>query len=82
MTEDRKTSIRISQRDRDRYQAMAAFERELAERGYQAIAGVDEAGRGPLAGPVLDAACILPPEAKLYGLNDSKMTTPKRREVL
>lgn len=82
MTEAKRTSIRISQRDRDRYQAMAAFESELAERGYQAIAGVDEAGRGPLAGPVLAAACILPPEAKLYGLNDSKKMTPKRREVL
>lgn len=46
------------------------------------IAGVDEAGRGPLAGPVVVAAVILPRDAPLPGLNDSKKLSPKRREVL
>ena len=82
MTDPQEKTIRISQRDRDRYEAMAAFERDLADRGYKAVAGVDEAGRGPLAGPVLAAACILPAKTALYGLNDSKKMTPRRREVL
>jgi ribonuclease HII len=46
------------------------------------VAGVDEAGRGPLAGPVVVAAVILPSNAKLPGLNDSKKLSPKRRECL
>ena len=46
------------------------------------IAGVDEVGRGPLAGPVVAAAVILPPDHNITGLGDSKKLTPKRREVL
>ena len=49
---------------------------------YGCFAGVDEAGRGPLCGPVCVAACILDPEAPVYGINDSKKLTEKRREVL
>lgn len=82
MAESQGGKIRISQADRDRYEAMGALERDYRDRGYRLIAGVDEAGRGPLAGPVLAAACILPPDCDLYGLNDSKKMTPKRREVL
>ncbi len=50
--------------------------------GSQCICGVDEAGRGPLAGPVCAAAVILPPHLELEGLNDSKKLTEKRRETL
>jgi ribonuclease HII len=56
------------------------FERELENRGYRLIAGIDEAGRGPLAGPVVAAAVILGPEAKLPGVRDSKTMTEKERE--
>lgn len=50
--------------------------------GFSPICGVDEAGRGPLAGAVYAAAVILPPDFKIEGLNDSKKLTPKRREAL
>lgn len=49
---------------------------------YKIIAGVDEAGVGPLAGPVVAAAVILNPEAKIYKLNDSKLLTSKQRDIL
>ena len=52
------------------------------ENGYKLICGVDEAGRGPLAGPVCAAAVILPPHADIPGLNDSKKLTDKRRREL
>lgn len=50
--------------------------------GFQTICGVDEAGRGPLAGPVCAAAVILPPHARIPGLNDSKKLSDKRRREL
>lgn len=52
------------------------------ERGVKVICGVDEAGRGPLAGPVCAAAVILPPDLEIPGLNDSKKLTDKRRREL
>ena len=52
----------------------------LMQEGYEIIAGVDEAGRGPLAGPVFAAAVILPKGAVIEGVDDSKKLTPKRRE--
>lgn len=58
------------------------LENELRERGYAAICGVDEAGRGPLSGPVVAAACILPAGCVIEGLNDSKKLTPKQRDRL
>jgi ribonuclease HII len=58
------------------------FEREARALGFQAIAGVDEAGRGSLFGPVFAAAVILSPERPIRGLNDSKLLEPERREVL
>ena len=57
-----------------------AFDRRYREAGV--LCGVDEAGAGPLAGPVYAAAVVLPPEADLPGLNDSKKLTEKRREAL
>lgn len=58
------------------------IERELGERGYVSVCGVDEAGRGPLCGPVFAAACILPMGLVIEGLNDSKKLSPKRRKEL
>ena len=48
-----------------------SLENQLRAAGYHAVCGVDEAGRGPLCGPVVAAACILPPDIDLPGLNDS-----------
>ena len=59
-----------------------SIERELAADGKKLIAGVDEAGRGPLAGPVCAAACVLPFGIEIEGLNDSKKLTEKQRERL
>ena len=58
------------------------YEKELSENGYKFICGVDEAGRGPLAGPVCAAAVILPRDAEIPGLNDSKKLSEKKREAL
>lgn len=58
------------------------IEDALAEKGIRVICGVDEAGRGPLAGPVCAAAVILPPHLELPGLNDSKKLTDKKRREL
>lgn len=59
-----------------------ALEDEAAQAGFRAVCGVDEAGRGPLAGPVYAAAVILPPHCEIPGLNDSKKLTPEKRSVL
>ena len=58
------------------------LENEIYAEGYKLICGVDEAGRGPLAGPVYAAAVILPRDADIPGLNDSKKLTEKKREAL
>lgn len=58
------------------------YEHACNSEGYQIICGVDEAGRGPLAGPVCAAAVILPADLEIEGLNDSKKLTEKRREAL
>ena len=58
------------------------FENSLAERGFTAVCGIDEAGCGPLAGPVYAAAVILDPNDPIEGLNDSKKLTEKKREAL
>ena len=58
------------------------IESELTDKGYKAICGVDEAGRGPLCGPVVAAAVILPLGIYIEGLNDSKKLTEKKRETL
>ena len=52
------------------------------EQGFSAVCGIDEAGRGPLAGPVCAAAVILPPDCDIPGLNDSKKLSEKKREAL
>ena len=59
-----------------------SIEKQYNEQGYSVICGVDEAGRGPLCGPVVAAACILPDGLYIEGLNDSKKLTEKKREKL
>ena len=63
-------------------QEMQQYERELYAQGVRTIAGIDEVGRGPLAGPVVAAAVILPEDFDLLGVNDSKKLSEKRREEL
>ena len=58
------------------------YEKECFEQGYEVLCGVDEAGAGPLAGPVYAAAVILPPFYEIEGLNDSKKLSEKKREQL
>lgn len=66
----------------ERESRMRGFESELWESGVNLVAGVDEAGRGPLAGPVLAAAVILPRKLDVIGIDDCKKLTPERRETL
>lgn len=69
-------------REWQRVKAMCKIEEEFAIRGFKAIAGVDEAGRGPLAGPVVAAVCILPSGYFIRHIDDSKKLTPRKREEL
>lgn len=64
------------------YARMSVFEQQAHTAGFHLIAGVDEAGRGPLAGPVVAAACILSPDSPILGVNDSKKLSAARREAL
>lgn len=61
---------------------MSALELEAYSQGYQFVGGMDEAGRGPLAGPVVAACVILPPGIMLHKINDSKKLTPALRDKL
>lgn len=74
--------VALSQRERKRLEAMMVWERRARERGFRFIAGLDEVGRGPLAGPVVAAACILPEGALFEGINDSKKLLPADRSLL
>lgn len=65
-----------------KFSRMSRYERELWKEGLSLIAGVDEAGRGPLAGPVVAAAVILPKDTFLPGLDDSKKLSPRKREKI
>lgn len=70
------------QRDDARCARLWLVEHELFAAGVRLVAGVDEAGRGPLAGPLVVAAVILPPDCRLPGLNDSKQVAPETRARL
>ena len=65
-----------------KFRCEATLERELRARGFNAVAGVDEVGRGALFGPVVAAAVVLSPDRPIRGLDDSKQLEPDRREVL
>ena len=66
----------------EKYDAMYAYEKDCFAKGFKMIGGIDEAGRGPLAGPVVAACCILDPDVKILGLDDSKKLSEKKREEL
>lgn len=59
---------------------LLAYEKKAHAIGYKLIAGVDEAGRGPLAGPVVAAACLIQPGTRFVGINDSKLLSPQKRK--
>ena len=68
--------------ERARLEELWRFENEAYAQGYRAIVGTDEVGRGPLAGPVVAAAVVLPRGVEILGINDSKKLSEKRREAL
>jgi ribonuclease HII len=74
--------VLAEEKERRRLETLGFYERQAMAKGFQLIAGVDEAGRGPLAGPVVAAAVIFPAHGILKGLDDSKKLTPAKREEL
>ena len=72
----------MKEKEAERLIELSKFEKEYFEKGYNLIAGIDEAGRGPLAGPVVAAAVILPKGCLIEGVNDSKKLSEKKREKL
>ncbi len=72
----------MKEKEMERLSSMVEFEEEFYKKGYSIIAGVDEAGRGPLAGDVYAAAVILERGTIIEGLNDSKKISPKKRDML
>ena len=75
-----KNAYEKKQKAEESFRRMSMFEEQLKQQGYTRIAGIDEVGRGPLAGPVVAAAVILPEGFFLPGLNDSKQLTQAKRE--
>lgn len=72
----------MKEKEQERLKHMLEIEDDLYLKGYKLICGVDEAGRGPLCGPVVAAAVILKPDDMIEGVNDSKKISPKKREEL
>lgn len=73
---------KMKEKEEERLTKLKQIENKWYEKGVTAICGIDEAGRGPLAGPVVVAACILPKDSKIEGINDSKKVSEKKREML
>ena len=74
--------LAATEAEKQRFQEMLRYEKQEYLEGAKYVAGVDEAGRGPLAGPLVVAAVILPQEVFISGLNDSKQLSAKKRELL
>lgn len=70
------------EKEKNRLDNMLIYENELKDEGFNYVCGVDEAGRGPLCGPVVTAAVILKKDIYIEGINDSKKLTEKKRELL
>lgn len=75
-------AVKIGKRETKRLLKLNLFEDDARQQGYQIVAGVDEAGRGPLAGPVVAAACMIPAGVLIPGVNDSKLLTPQERSEI
>lgn len=74
--------IEKAAQERERFHKMLSYERQYYDEGAKLIAGVDEAGRGPLAGPLVIAAVVMPKEFFISGLNDSKQISASKRDKL
>ena len=72
----------MKEKEELRLNELKKMENQYFEKGIQYLCGIDEAGRGPLAGPVVVAAVIMPKDSKLEGVNDSKKVSEKKRELL
>ena len=72
----------MKEKELERLTALKKFEKELYNKGFDKICGIDEAGRGPLAGPVVVAGVIMPQDSMIEGVNDSKKVSEKKREKL
>ena len=72
----------MKEKELERLTKLKEIENEIYNSGIQAICGIDEAGRGPLAGPVVVAAVIMPKDSMIEGVNDSKKVSEKKRETL
>jgi len=72
----------LLQSEYNRLERMTQYERALYKQGYARLAGIDEAGRGPLAGPVVAAACVLPKGILICGVDDSKKLTAAERSAI
>lgn len=72
----------VIEKEKQRLDNMMEYENNLYSQGYNIIAGIDEAGRGPLAGPVVACAVILKKDERVEGVNDSKKLSPKKRDKL
>lgn len=72
----------MKEKEEERLKALKQQENELRKKGFNTICGIDEAGRGPLAGPVVIASVIMPANSMIEGVNDSKKVSEKKREIL
>lgn len=72
----------MKEKEEERLKQLKQMEQELCKKGFENIAGIDEAGRGPLAGPVVVAGVIMPKDSMIEGVNDSKKVSEKKREKL
>ena len=72
----------IKEKELERLINLKSMEKELYNKGFEYICGIDEAGRGPLAGPVVVAGVIMPKDSMIEGVNDSKKVSEKKREKL
>ena len=72
----------MKEKEEERLKNLKNYENELREKGFKYICGIDEAGRGPLAGPAVVASVILPENSMIEGINDSKKVSEKKREKL
>lgn len=72
----------MKEKEIERLTKLKELEKELYQKGFHTICGIDEAGRGPLAGPVVVAGAIMPEDSMIEGVNDSKKVSEKKREKL
>ena len=72
----------MKEKEEERLKNLKEIEKDLIKKGFKNICGIDEAGRGPLAGPVVVAGVIMPEDSMIEGVNDSKKVSEKKRELL